>query len=241
MTSLKQIDNQSFLKEFFKGKLIFNFLFFWLVFLDALGAVFPEFLDRRITIFIPLPLILLIYFLNAEKKSILFILAIVINFLGQYKFNNAYQVFDSLGLVMLGLGFFIYFIILFKEYGILNIKTVMKYGAIIFTFIGVPLIFYIDGIEKKMVYNEIIIYIFMMVLFVFSTLVLYLKKRTKLNNLLLFATISVQINCYSDGYNLFVESSNLLVFFSAASFNLTHYFMCWYMIKSYKNEVSVIS
>ncbi|MEP5340948.1 MAG: hypothetical protein ABJL44_12345 [Algibacter sp.] len=228
-------NDQSILKDFFDlftSKLILNFLFIGILFLDALGAIFPQYLNRQITIFIPVPLMFLIYLLNSNKKSILFMVSTVLTFIGTCKFNNPYQEFQSLGLILLSAAFFIYFIILFKEYNTVNIKTVVKYGIVILILAIVPLMFYIEGIKKMMIFNHVILYLFMVVLFIFSTVILYMKSRTKRNRLLLFSAISIVVSCYVQGYNLFMEDTNILEFLAVISFNLTHYFMCWYLIKS---------
>ena len=223
------------LQELINEKPLTSLFFFGILFLDALGAILPSYLDRRITLFIPIPLIFIVYALNANKKNKLFLLSLVFNFLGICTFNNPYQEYNSIGVIFHAIAFFIYSIILFKQYQIISIKNFLKFSIIILLFIVIPSIIYSKGIIKMQVSYEIMLYLFSISTFILGTFMLYVNNKTNTNRFLVFAIVSIFLSSYSQGYNLFIEDSNFMEFLAVIFFNLTHYFMCWYLIRVSRN------
>ncbi len=201
-----------------------------ILFLDALGAIFPEYLNRQVTLFIPIPLLFIIHILNANKKDKLFLLSLVFHFLGLYYFNNAFKEYNALGIIFHTIAFFIYAFILFKHYQGTHIRRFLKFALIMVTLVGIPTVIYSAGMRKMLVLHETIVYVVSVTVFAFSASLLYVNDKTKANRFLLLATVSILISSYSQGYNLFMKKSDFLEFFAVIFFNLTHYFMCWYLI-----------
>lgn len=227
------------IKELIGQKALLSILFIGILILDALGAIFPEYLDRHVTLFIPIPLIFVIHILNARKKDKLFLLSLVFHFLGIYYFNNPYEAYNALGIVFHTIAFFIYAFILFKHYQITSLKRVLKFAFAIVILVSIPTVIYSDGMSKMLVLQETIVYVFSVTLFIFSASVLYMNSKTKTNRFLLLATISILMSSYFQGYNLFMKKNDFLEFFAVIFFNLTHYFMCWYLIAKSRRNVGV--
>ncbi len=229
MKALKTILKKE-LKELFNQKGLLSLLFLGIILLDALGAIFPKYLNRQITLFLAIPLIFVIHILKTRKISKLFLLSLILNFLGIYNFNHPYEKYNALGLIYHALGFFIYFIILFRRFKIVSIKRILKYAALIILFVIVPTVIYSEGMSKRFIFSETMFYVFCLTLFVFSAIFLYVNNKTKANLYLFLSAISVTYSAYVQGYNLFVESLDILEFLAIILFDLTHFFMCWYVI-----------
>lgn len=212
-------------------KILVNFIFFGIVFLDALGAILPKYLDRKVTMFAAFPLILYIYILNASKKNILFIISLIFNFLGIYNFNNPYERYHSTGLIYHTIAFFIYCIIFFKDIQIVNWKTVLKLTIPIVLFVLISVSIYSDGMHAMLVFKETILYVSSATIFMIGTFLLPLNKKNKVNYILMFSGISILLSSVFQGYNLFLEKNKFLGFFAVIFFNLTHYLVCLYLIK----------
>jgi hypothetical protein len=212
-------------------KILVNFIFFGIVFLDALGAILPKYLDRKVTMFAAFPLILCIYLLNASKKNILFIISLFFNFLGIYNFNNPYERYNSAGLIYHTIAFFIYCIILFRDIQIINWKTVLKLAIPIVLFVLISVSIYSDGMRTMLVFKETILYVSSATIFMLGTFLLSLNKKTTVNYTLILSGISILLSSVFQGYNLFLEKNKFLGFFAIIFFNLTHYLVCLYLIK----------
>ena len=228
-------DFKNELRGLINVKSLTSLFFLGILFLDGLGAVFPSHLDRRITLFIPIPLIFIVYVLNANKKNKLFLLSIVFNFLGIYTFNNPYQEYNSIGIIFHAIAFFIYGIILFKQYQIISINSLLKFSIIILLFIVIPSIIFSKGIIKMQASYEMMLYLFSISTFILGTFMLYINSKTKTNRFLVFVIVSIFISSYSQGYNLFIEDCGFMEFLAVIFFNLTHFFMCWYLIRVSRN------
>ena len=228
------------IRELISQKALASILFIGILFLDALGAVFPKYLDRQVTLFIPLPLIFIIHIVNANKKSKLFLLSLVFNFLGIYYFNNPYEAYNSLGIIYHTIAFFIYFFILFKHYQTVNVKRILKFSLLIIILVVIPAIIYSEGMRKMLLLHETIWYVFSVTIFMFSASLLYMSNKTKTNRFLLFSTVSILFSSYLQGYHLFMKKNDFLEFFSVIFFNLTHYFMCWYLIEKSRKKAIVV-
>jgi hypothetical protein len=212
-------------------KILVNFIFFGIVFLDALGAILPKYLDRKVTMFAAFPLILYIYLLNASKKNILFIISLIFNFLGIYNFNNPYERYNSAGLVYHTIAFFLYCIIFFKDIQIVNWKTVLKLAIPIVLIVLISVSIYSDGMRTMLVFKETIMYVSSATIFMLGTFLLSLNKKNEVNYILMFSGISILLSSVFQGYNLFLEKDKFLGFFAVIFFNLTHYLACLYLIK----------
>lgn len=181
--------------------------------------------------FAAFPLILFIYLLNASKKNILFIISLFFNFLGIYNFNNPYERYHSTGLIYHTVAFFIYCIILFKYFQIVNLKKVLKLAIPIMLLVLIPVSIYSDGMHTMLVFKEAILYVSSATIFMFGAFLLFLNKKNKVNYILMLSGISVLLSSCFQGYNLFIEKNKFLGFFAVIFFNLTHYLMCLYLVK----------
>ena len=82
---------------------------------------------------------------------------------------------------------------------------------------------------------EMMLYLFSISTFILGTFMLYINSKTKTNRFLVFVIVSIFISSYSQGYNLFIEDSGFMEFLAVIFFNLTHFFMCWYLIRVSRN------
>lgn len=227
------------LLELLNNKSMLNLFFFGIVLLDGLGSILPQYFNRQVTIFIPLPVVLLLYFINVSNKNKLFIVSLIFHFLGICYFNAPYEEFNSMGIIFHTIGFFIYYIILFKYYGIINTKKLLAIYIIVLILIIVPSLFFSKGMQERMLFSSLLFYIVSVILFIVSSLVLYFNKKSKINRFLLFSVISIFLSSYSQGYNLFMENTNYLVTVAIVFFNFTHYFMCWFLVGKPKEKLII--
>lgn len=228
------------LKALFKEKKLLHLVFFGITILEGLGTIFNKFLDREITVFIPLLLILIIYLVNTEKMDLIFLISLVLNFIGMCYFNSAFNYFNPIGLIIYAMAYISYTVILFKNYELINAKKLLKISIIIITLITVPVVIYTRGINKMDIFNESMLYILSASIFITSAIVFFLNNKTKVNYLLFYSGISILLNSYFQGYNLFMEASTLFQCLAVILFNLTHYFMCMFLIEKSKEKVVTI-
>lgn len=163
------------LKDLVKSKYFLYILFFGILFLDALGIVFPKYFNRHVTIFVPLPLILIIYLISARKKSILFVASIICNVLGIYYFNGADGKSKGIGIIFHAVAFCIYFVILFRHYIIFSIHQILKVSILVAGIAAVPLIAFSEGLKEMFLFNEINVYAISTSLYMISALLLFFK------------------------------------------------------------------
>ncbi|WP_372938231.1 hypothetical protein, partial [Seonamhaeicola sp.] len=175
-------------------KILLNYIFFGIIFIDALGAVLPTYLDRKVTMFASFPLIFVIYMLNTNKRSLLFILAIIFNFLGICNFNNPYQEYNSKGLLYHVIAFLLYSVLLFKRFKKVDTKLAFKLAVVLIVLVGVPFTVYFKGMNQMLVLQETTLYVLSATVFVFSALLLGLSNKTKLNKFLIVSAILVFIS-----------------------------------------------
>lgn len=219
------------LLELLNQKILVDFIFIGIIFLDALGAILPVYLDRKVTMFAAFPLIFLIYLLNAKKASRLFIISLCFNFLGICNFNNPYEKYNSTGLIYYAIALLIYCVILFRSLQGVSMKMVLKLSIPMMLIVVIPAIIYSDGMSSMLILKETLLYVIFATIFVFSAFLKYIIEKTKVNYILLLSAISIVVSAYFQGYNLFMKGSDILRFSAVIFFNLTHYFMCLYLLK----------
>ncbi len=222
------------LKELVGQKSLVVLLFLGILFLDALGAVFPNILNRQVTLFIPIPLISINYLINVKRINWLFLLSLGFNFLGLFNFNNAYQTFNSVGIIYHTIAFIIYLFIIVKDYNGVSVKRVLKLSILIILLVVVPVFILSKGIKQMFIFNETIIYVFFVTVYMISALLLFLNSKTKTYRFLLFSAVFILCSSYFQGYNLFMTDSSISEFFAVITFNLTHFFMCLFLIEKAK-------
>ncbi|NJX15321.1 hypothetical protein [Tamlana crocina] len=222
------------LLELFSQKKLASLMFFGIVFLDALGAISPEYLNRKITIFIPFPLLTVIYLINTRKVNAWFVLTLVLNFLGIYYFNNPYERYNSTGLIFHSVAYLVYCYILFRPFKNFSLKKVLSVLGPLTLLVLVPLAFYYDGIKQTVVFNATILYVCLTALYILSAVLVYVSRKTETHRFLLFSAISILLSSYFQGYNLFMEKNDLFNFFAVICFNLAHYLLCCYLVRQSK-------
>lgn len=210
-----------------------NLMFFGIVFLDALGAIFPEYLNRKVTMFVPFPILFVLYLLNAEKANKLFLLALGLNFFGVCNFNNPYGQYNSVGLVYHGIAYIMYSVILLRGLKAVGRLKMLILAAVLLLLVVIPVRFlYYEGIKDTFVFWETLIYIVSGSLYMLLAILTYLVYKTQIARFLLFSAMSILLSAYFQGYNLFIDKNDLLNFFAVIGFNLAHYFLCCYLVLS---------
>ncbi len=224
------------LKDLISNKSLLILLFFGILFLDAFGAMFPNILNRQVTLFLPLPIIFVNYLLKANRKNKWFLLSLVLNFLGIVNFNTVYETYGSLGLWFHSLAFFCYIVILVKHYSReISLKRTFVYSAVIVCLVTFFLVLYAKGIKKMLIFYDILLYVLFVTLFVIFAVVLYETNRTKKNRFLLFSAVFIFSSTCFQGYNLFLEPSGSFLFLAIIGLNLTHYFMSKFLLEKEKH------
>lgn len=230
------------IKDLAGHKSLLVFLFFGILFLDAFGAIFPEFFNRRITLFLPLPIILIHYLINAKNKNKLFLITVGLNLLGLVNFNTVYEAYDSLGVMFHTFAYFGYFIIVFKyHYEIIDLRNIFRYSLLIMTLVSVFVVLYSEGIKRMLIFYDTLLYIASVTLFMIFAVVLRVVRKTTASKFLMFSVISIFLSSCFQGYNLFVKPFGIALFFAIIGLNLTHFFMVKFLLEQEREKKKILA
>lgn len=202
------------------------FLYFIVLFLDAFGVIFPEWIDRKYTTFFPLPILLLLYVFSVKKINWLYISALIFTFLGVVFFNI--HSYANLALIFYGLGVCFYVIICLKSTTIISIKSICIATIPFLIVYLVPLIFYSDAVQGD-IFNYIMFYVFFVGLFFLISILIYINKRNKTNLWLFCSGVLFLISTIIHGYNLFFEYLTSVRVGVVLTFLMMHFAMYKYV------------
>lgn len=202
------------------------FLYFIVLFLDAFGVIFPEWVDRKYTTFLPLPILALLYVFSVKKINWLYITALLFTFLGIIFFNI--QSYFKLALIFYGLGVCFYVIISLKTAAIISIKSICIATIPFLIVYLVPLIFYSDAVQGD-IFNYIMFYVFFVGLFFFISTLVYINDRNKTNLWLFSSGVLFLISTIIHGYNLFFEYLTIVRVGVVFTFLIMHFAMYKYV------------
>ncbi|WP_046757171.1 lysoplasmalogenase family protein [Kordia jejudonensis] len=203
-------------------------LYFIVLALDAIGVVFPEWIDRKYTTFLPIPLLLILYVYTVKKMNWLYVTSLIFTMIAIIFFNM--PSYFKLALVFYGIGLCFYVIIVLKKAVVIPVKTIVIATIPFLIVYLVPLFFYSDAVQTE-IFNYIMFYVFFVGLFFFISTLVYINKPSKTNLWLLCSGILFLISTIIHGYNLFFEYVTTIRVGVVITFLIMHFAMYKYVSK----------
>ncbi|PTX59743.1 hypothetical protein C8N46_10853 [Kordia periserrulae] len=214
---------------------ILSYLYFSLMVLDALVIVFPNIIERQYITYLPLPVLMLLYFSSMKKINWMYVVALIATFAGIVAFKTVSHY--KMALIFYTIGTLLYVMMTLKSTVEISIKTIFKV-AIPFLFVYlVPLISYYDVIKMD-IFNYILGYVFSVGLFFFISVLIYVHKRTKGNLWLLISGIVFAISTIITGYYLFKNQLIAIRVCIVFAFLFMHYAMYRHVISQEKEAIA---
>lgn len=206
---------------------ILSVLYFSLMILDGLAIVYPNIIARQYITYLPLPVLMLLYFFSMKKINWNYTFALMATFVGIIFFKTVS--YYKMALVFYTIGTLLYVIMTLKSTVEISIKTIFK-AAIPFLFVYlVPLFSYYDVIKMD-IFNYILAYVFSVGLLFFISVLIYVHKRTKANLWLLISGIVFAISTIINGYYLFKNQLITIRVCVIFAFLFMHYAMYRHVI-----------
>ncbi|WP_430413223.1 hypothetical protein [Kordia sp.] len=203
-------------------------LYFTAIFLDVLGVLFPEWINRKYITFLPFPILILLYIHSVKNINWLYFFGLIATFLGIILFNT--KAYFKLALIFYGLGVCMYVIVSLKTAKVIPIKSIAIAAVPFLIIYLVPLIFYSDAVQMD-IFNYIIFYVFFVGLFFFVSTLVYINDQNTLNLWLLCSGILFLISTIIHGYNMFFEYLVSIRVGVVLTFLLMHFAMYKYVSK----------
>jgi hypothetical protein len=208
---------------------IFTYLYFIILFLDAFGLIVPDIIHRKYTTFLPLPILLILYFLSVKKVNLYYIIALACTFLGVVFFTM--RGYFKMGLVAYAIGVLFYVIISLKQASTISMKSIYIATVPFLIVYLVPLLLYSDKVPTE-IFNYIMLYVFFVGFFFLISTLIYFNQKNKRNLWLFSSGLIFVISTIIHGYNMFFGYVVLVQFFVIITFLLMHYAMYRYVAKA---------
>ncbi|QHI34779.1 hypothetical protein IMCC3317_01230 [Kordia antarctica] len=205
---------------------ILTYLYFAFLFLDVFGVLFPAIIDRKYTTFLPLPVLLILYFVSVKRINWYYVIALVFTFLGVIFFYK--RTYFEIGLVSYAAGVLFYVIISLKQATVISIKSVCIAIVPFLIIYLVPLILYSDAVGGD-VFNYIMLYVFFVGFFFLISSLIYINQSNKRNLWLLISGMVFVVSTIMHGYNLFFGYVAEVKIGVIITFLLMHYAMYRYV------------
>lgn len=214
-------------------------IFFSLVFIDTLGIVLPNIIDRQIITYFPIPILLLIFILFTKFSRPLHITALIFTFLGVCYFSTNLDKHQRIGLLFYACGIIIYIYNILRVQNVFNLNSVIKYALVFILVLLTPTLFYLNYIDKDLFY-PIIFYINGVGFLFYVSILSYVNSKTKFNKALLTSGILLALSTIFAGYNLFIAKSPITSMLNILTFLLAHFYMSRYAVFQLEAENEVV-
>jgi len=222
-----------------KAKFITLLIFFSFVFIDTLGVILPNIIDRQIITYFPIPILVLAFVLFTKFSRPLHIIALIFTFLGVCFFSTNLDKQQRIGLLFYTCGIIIYIYNILKVQNVFNLNSVIKYALIFILVLVIPTLFYLNHIDKSLFY-PIVFYINSVGFLFYVSILSYVNSKTRYNKALLISGILLALSTIFAGHNLFMGKSSFTSMLNIATFLLAHFYMSRYAILELKTENKVI-
>lgn len=183
---------------------------------------------RRYTMVLPIPLLILFYFLRKESKNFLYLAALAAFMIADYFFRiEGVQFIEGVIATAIGIGLY-GLIVLIKSHYISTRRILIS----TLPFLGIymiPFIFFIDKIPDA-IFSEIVSYTFAVGYFSFLTILTYASKPSMVTKKLFIAGISTVGMGLLYGIYLFVYTNKLIGICANILFMISNYSMWRYMM-----------
>ncbi|WP_046757172.1 hypothetical protein [Kordia jejudonensis] len=209
--------------------------------IDILWFFFPDSIDRKYAIVLTIPVITLCYFLHAEAKNILYLLALVAFIIADYLFFIEKSLIY--GITSSAIALSIYGIIVLKQSHYISTRQLLISTIPFLALYMLPFLFFVEKINDE-IFGEVIFYSFAIGYFSFMSIMTYFGKRNRLTQKLLIAGIATACMGALFGIFLFVERAPIYSVLANLFFIYSHYKMWQYIIlkdaKENKDKEAII-
>ncbi|EDP94350.1 hypothetical protein U8527_16240 [Kordia algicida OT-1] len=194
---------------------------------DILWLFFPDYIFRKYTIILTIPILILFYFLYVEVKNILYLLALVVFMLADYFFFIQGKLAN--GIASSGVALAIYGIIVLKQSHYISTRRLLVNTVPFLAIYTLPFIFFVDKIDDA-IFGEVIFYSFAIGYFSFMSIMTYFSRKNKVTQKLILAGLSTAFMGIVFGMYLFVDRKPVYTVVSNLLFIYSHYKMWQYII-----------
>ncbi|WP_298425586.1 hypothetical protein [uncultured Kordia sp.] len=195
--------------------------------IDILWFFFPELTLRRYALMLPIPVIILCYFLRVEVKNILYLSALTAFMIGDYFFIIGEEL--EKGIASSAVGLSIYGVIVLKQSHYISTRRLLINTIPFLLIYTVPFIFFIDQINDD-IFGEVVFYTFAVGSFSFMSILAYVSKKNAVTQKLLLAGISTVCMGIAYGIYLFMGFNSIYNVLANTLFMYSNYKMWQYVI-----------
>ncbi|MFK7746907.1 MAG: hypothetical protein AB8B65_00815 [Kordia sp.] len=194
--------------------------------IDFLWLFFPDYVSRKYAIVLTIPVIMLCYFLYAEAKNVLYLLALVAFMIADYYFFIERSL--AYGTISSGVALSIYGVIVLKQSHYISTRKLLITTVPFLTIYMLPFVYFVEHIKDE-IFGEIIFYSFAIAYFSFMSVMTYISKRSIVTQTLALAGISTAFMGLLFGTFLFVDRNPIYAVLSNLFFICSHYKMWQYI------------
>ncbi len=196
--------------------------------IDIIWFFFSDLTFRRYTMLLPIPLLVLFYFLKKDTKSILYLAALTSFMVADYFFRIEGEQFVE-GVVATSIGIGLYGIIVLINSHYISTRRILISTVPFLGIYLIPFVFFIEEIPDR-IFSEIVSYTFAVGYFSFLTILTYASKPSAVTKKLLIAGVSTIGMGILYGIFLFVYTNRLVGIGANILFMVSNYSMWRYMM-----------
>jgi len=211
-----------------KTKTLLKVLLICIACIDIVWFFFSDLTFRRYTMLLPIPLLVLFYFLRKETKSILYLAALASFMVADYFFRIEGEQFIE-GVIATAIGIGLYGVIVLKKSHYISTRRILISTLPFLAIYMIPFLLFIDKIPDR-IFSEIVSYTFAVGYFSFLAILTYASKPCAVTKKLLIAGISTTGMGILYGVYLFVYTNRLIGISANILFMISNYAMWSYMM-----------
>jgi len=194
---------------------------------NILWLFFPDVSIRNYILVLPIPLILLSYFLCVEQKNLLYLLALVGFMFGDYFFIIEEDF--TWGITCCAIGLSLYGIIVLRQAHYISVKRLLISAVPFVIAYMAPFFFFVEEIEDD-IFSEVVFYTSAVGFFSLMSILTYISKKDEITTKLLAAGITTIIMGITYGVYLFLGTKPLYIVIADVLFMYSNFKMWQYVI-----------
>ncbi|MEM6719052.1 MAG: hypothetical protein AAF611_07050 [Bacteroidota bacterium] len=194
---------------------------------NILWFFFPELTIRNYILVLPIPLIILSYFLCVEQKNILYLLALVGFMIGDYCFIIEEDFINGITSCAIGLSLY-GIIVLWQGHYISTRRLLVSAVPFVIMYMS-PFFFFVDKIEDN-IFSEVVFYTSAVGFFSLMSIIAYVSKRDAVTMKLLAAGVTTTLMGITYGVYLFLGYNALYIVIADMLFMYSNFKMWQYII-----------
>ncbi len=218
-------------------KLLF-ILFIGSVVFDCIRILYPEYVYGSVSIYFPIPILMIMYLINCKKMNYMYVMALVFTCLGVVLVNKGGEVGFGIGIISYAIGVILYCIIIIPKLDNISTRSILYLSLPFLLVFLIPYIYYSDYIVDS--FLSVAFYVFSVGFFALSSILVYISSKTKTNSWLMYSGSIFIISTIVAGYGIFVNKTVSTSVFIVISFNAMHYCMGRYVLLNKKINNSQI-